>query len=88
MILSFKDQNKCNGGTNAMQNTLLSRHKLVSFAFQVKWYEYDTSHDVILSAPPSFIPALIVKNSILNNFAYSARNSDPAPRLNIIILIY
>ena len=32
----------------------------VSFAFQVKWYKYDTSDDVILSAPPSFISALIV----------------------------
>lgn len=47
-----------------------------SFAFQVKWYKYDTSDDVILSAPPSFISALIVKNSILNNFTHSAMNSD------------
>lgn len=59
-----------------------------SFAFQVKWYKYDTSDDVILSAPPSFISALIVKNSILNNFTHSAMNSDPAHRANFTILIY
>ena len=38
IILSFKEQNKCNDGTNAMQGD-----KLVSFACQVKWYKYDTS---------------------------------------------
>lgn len=48
----------------------------VSFAFQVKWYKYDSSNGVILSAPPSFISALIVKNSILNNFTHMAMNSD------------
>lgn len=48
----------------------------VSFAFQVKWYKYDSSDGVILSAPPSFISALIVKNSILNNFTHMAMNSD------------
>ena len=57
-----------------MYNTLLLGHKLVPFAFQGKWYKYDTSDDMILLALPFFIPSLIVKNSILNN---SARNSDP-----------
>lgn len=59
----------------------------VSFAFQVKWYKYDSSNGVILSAPPSFISALIVKNSILNNFTHMAMNSDPARRANFTILI-
>lgn len=38
--------------------------------------------------PLSFMVALIVKESILSNFAFSAMNSDPAHRLNFIILIY
>ena len=60
----------------------------VSFAFQVKWCKYVSSDGVILSVPPSFISALIVKNSILNNFTHMAMNSDPARRANFIILIY
>lgn len=73
MIFSFEERNKCNDGTNAMQNTLLSGHSVFCFSSEVV---YDSSNGVILSAPPSFISALIVKNSILNNFTHMAMNSD------------
>ena len=36
VILSLYAQNKCSDDTNAMQNTLLSGEKLMSFGFQVK----------------------------------------------------
>lgn len=36
VILSLYAQNKCSDDTNAVQNTLLSGEKLMSFGFQVK----------------------------------------------------